>query len=115
GYGSRTGGSEGPRDGFVSGGLVGVSLGFVYAPCAGPILAGVITVSAAQTFTAGRLATALAYGIGSAAALYLLIVVGRRFTRRLAAGAGSFQQAMGVVMVVVATRMLFNLHTRFQT
>ena len=114
-YASRTGGSERPRDGFVSGALVGVSLGFVYAPCAGPILAGVITVSAAQTFTAGRLATALAYGIGSAAALYLLIVVGRRFTRRLAARAGSFQQAMGAVMVVVATLMLFNLDTRFQT
>src|SRR5207244_2430299 len=59
-YAARTGGSERPRDGFVSGALVGVSLGFVYAPCAGPILAGVITVSAAQTFTAGRLATALA-------------------------------------------------------
>ena len=47
--------------GFGSGLLVGASLGFVYAPCAGPILAGVITVSASQEFTAGRLAVALAY------------------------------------------------------
>ncbi len=39
---------------------VGASLGLVYAPCAGPILAGVITVSASQSFTAGRLAVALA-------------------------------------------------------
>ena len=31
----------------------GASLGLVYAPCAGPILAGVITVSASQDFTAG--------------------------------------------------------------
>src|SRR3989442_13900517 len=102
-------------DGFGSGMLLGIGLGLVYAPCAGPILAGVITVSASQSFTAGRLATALAYGVGSAAALYLLIVVGRRFTRRLAARAGSFQQAMGAVMVVGATLMLFNLDTRFQT
>src|SRR5436190_21492648 len=43
-------------DGFSSGVVVGLSLGLVYAPCAGPILAGVITVSASQTFTAGRLA-----------------------------------------------------------
>ena len=35
--------------------LLGASLGLVYAPCAGPILAGVITVSASQDFTAGRL------------------------------------------------------------
>src|SRR5439155_13994868 len=45
-----------PAGGFWSGVVVGGSLGFVYAPCAGPILAGVITVSAAQSFTAGRLA-----------------------------------------------------------
>ena len=42
------------REGFGGGLLLGGSLGFVYAPCAGPILAGVITVSASQTFTFGR-------------------------------------------------------------
>ena len=45
---------------------LGASLGLVYTPCAGPILAGVITVSAAQDFTAGQLAVALAYAVGSA-------------------------------------------------
>src|SRR4051795_3966750 len=44
------------RSGAGSGFLLGLSLGLVYAPCAGPILAGVITLSASQTFTAGRLA-----------------------------------------------------------
>src|ERR1700704_3484536 len=34
-------------DGFRSGLLVGATLGFVYTPCAGPILAAVISVSAA--------------------------------------------------------------------
>jgi len=38
-YGPRTRG-----DGFASGLLVGAALGFVYTPCAGPILAAVITV-----------------------------------------------------------------------
>jgi cytochrome c biogenesis protein CcdA len=60
-------------DGFWSGTLIGGSLGLVYAPCAGPILAGVITVSASQAFTAGRLAVAISYGIGSALVLYLLV------------------------------------------
>src|SRR5215210_1353746 len=44
-------------EGFGSGFLLGLGLGVVYTPCAGPILAGVITLSASQTFTAGRLAT----------------------------------------------------------
>src|SRR5947208_4292169 len=102
-------------DGFGSGLVLGASLGLVYAPCAGPILAGVITVSASQSFTAGRLATALAYGLGSAAALYVLMRAGRRLTRRLAARSLRFQQALGVVMVAVAVLMLANLDTRFQT
>ena len=69
--------SRAGRDGFGSGLLIGASLGFVYAPCAGPILAGVITVSAAQDFTVGKLAVAFAYSVGSAAVLYVLIRGGR--------------------------------------
>ncbi len=102
-------------DGFGSGLLLGFGLGAVYAPCAGPILAGVITLSASQTFTAGRLATALAYGIGSAVALYCLMLGGRRVTRRLSQRSGRFQQALGGIMVLVAVLMLANLDTRFQT
>ena len=83
--------------------------GFVYAPCAGPILAGVITVSASQTFTAGRLAVALAYALGTAVVLYALMLGGRRLTRRLAPSAGRLQMAMGAVMVVVALLMLRRL------
>src|SRR4051812_7991876 len=101
-------------DGFGSGLLVGFGLGAVYTPCAGPILPGVITLSASQTFTAGRLATAFAYGIGSAVALYFLMIGGRRVTRRLSARSGRFQQALGGVMVGVAVLMLANVDTRFQ-
>src|SRR6476646_8124427 len=59
----------GPRsrgDGFASGLLVGGALGFASTPCAGPILAAVISVSAAS----GRTVTvALAYTLGSALVL----------------------------------------------
>jgi cytochrome c biogenesis protein CcdA/thiol-disulfide isomerase/thioredoxin len=102
-------------DGFLSGLLLGGSLGFVYAPCAGPILAGVITVSASQSFTAGRLGVALSYAVGSAVALYFLMLGGRRLIRRLAPQAGRLQIATGVVMVVVALLMAGDYDTRFQT
>jgi thiol-disulfide isomerase/thioredoxin len=101
-------------EGFGSGLLVGFGLGAVYTPCAGPILAGVITLSASQSFTAGRLATALAYGVGSAVALYFLMLGGRRLTRRLSKRSGRFQQGLGAVMVVVAVLMALNLDVRFQ-
>jgi len=101
-------------DGFGSGLVLGASLGFVYAPCAGPILAGVITVSAAQDFTAGRLAVALAYSAGSAVVLYALMIGGRRLTAPLARRSGAFQQALGAVMVVVALLMAAELDISFE-
>jgi cytochrome c biogenesis protein CcdA/thiol-disulfide isomerase/thioredoxin len=105
----------GSGEGFGSGLLLGLSLGLVYAPCAGPILAGVITVSAAQSFTAGRLAVALAYGVGTAVVLYVLMVGGRRVTRRLSGQSGRLQVATGAVMVLVALLMLGDYDLRFQT
>ena len=101
-------------DGFRSGVLLGLSLGFVYAPCAGPILAGVITVSASQDFTAGRLAVAFAYSAGSAVVLYALMLGGRRLSAPLARRGAVFQQAMGVVMLVVAVVMATELDIRFE-
>jgi cytochrome c biogenesis protein CcdA/thiol-disulfide isomerase/thioredoxin len=101
-------------DGVGSGMLLGASLGLVYAPCAGPILAGVITVSAAQNFTVGRLAVAFAYSIGSAIVLYVLMIGGRRITDRLGAVRGRVQVAMGAVMIAVAVVMIANLDVRFE-
>src|SRR3954452_21381064 len=105
---------SGDGGGFGSGLLVGVSLGLVYAPCAGPILAGVITVSASQSFSTGRLAVALSYGIGSAAVLYFLMLGARRVIRPLARRGVGLQIAMGAVMVVVALAMLRDYDVRFQ-
>jgi cytochrome c biogenesis protein CcdA/thiol-disulfide isomerase/thioredoxin len=113
-FAGRAGAMGSGGDGFWSGTAVGASLGLVYAPCAGPILAGVITVSASQPFTAGRLAVALSYGLGSAVVLYLLMLGGRRLTAPLARRGPGLQVAMGAVMVVVALAMVGNYDVRFQ-
>ncbi len=101
--------------GFWSGVLIGSGLGFVYAPCAGPILAGVITVSASQDFSTQRLAVALAYGLGSAVMFFALMLGGRRLIRPLIQRGRALQATLGVLMVLVAVGMLANLDTRFQT
>jgi cytochrome c biogenesis protein CcdA/thiol-disulfide isomerase/thioredoxin len=114
GFAGRAGVAKGGGDGFWSGTAVGASLGLVYAPCAGPILAGVITVSASQSFSTGRLAVALSYGIGSAVVLYFLMLGGRKVVRPLARRGVGLQIAMGAVMVLVALAMLGNYDIRFQ-
>ena len=113
-FAGRAGIAGGGGDGFWSGTAVGASLGIVYAPCAGPILAGVIVVSSSQTFTVGRLAVALSYGIGSAVVLYFLMLGGRRLTAPLARRGAALQITMGAVMVVVALAMAGNYDLKFQ-
>jgi cytochrome c biogenesis protein CcdA/thiol-disulfide isomerase/thioredoxin len=110
----RAGGPRTGGDGFWSGTLVGASLGILYTPCAGPILGGVIVVTASQTFSAGRLAVALAYGLGSAVVLYLLMLGGRKVVRPLARRGHLLQIATGGVMVLVALAMLGEYDLRFQ-
>jgi cytochrome c biogenesis protein CcdA/thiol-disulfide isomerase/thioredoxin len=104
--------SEG--EGFWSGTLVGASLGLVYAPCAGPILAGVITVSASQSFTFERLVIAFAYALGSALVFYLLMLGGRRLIAPLSRRVGWFQAAMGIVMIIFGIAMAAQWDLKFQ-
>ncbi len=105
----------GPRtrgDGFASGVLVGGALGFVYTPCAGPILAGVISVGAAS----GRsVAVGIAYAAGSAAMLLALSLGGRAvFERVRRAGAGLvLQRALGVIMLATAVAIATELDVNF--
>jgi len=116
-FGSRI--APGPArvggDGFASGLLLGASLGLVYTPCAGPILAGVITVSASQDFTAGKLAVAFAYALGSGAVLYMLMLGGRRLVDRVKPARAWVQAATGAVMVLVAVAMTADLDLKFQS
>jgi cytochrome c biogenesis protein CcdA/thiol-disulfide isomerase/thioredoxin len=114
-FASRAGVAKGRGDGFWSGTAVGGSLGVLYLPCAGPILAGVIVISASQSFSVGKLAVAFSYGLGSAVVLYFLMLGGRRVIRTLAKRGTGLQIAMGAVMVVVALAMLGNYDIRFQS
>jgi cytochrome c biogenesis protein CcdA/thiol-disulfide isomerase/thioredoxin len=105
----------GPRtrgDGFASGLLVGAALGFVYTPCAGPILAAVISVSAASGRT---VAVAIAYAFGSGVVLLALTLGGRSlFDRIRRAGQGpALQRTLGAIMVVTAVAIATELDVNF--
>ncbi|MDQ3677393.1 MAG: cytochrome c biogenesis protein DipZ [Actinomycetota bacterium] len=111
-FGPRSAGS-----GFWSGLPVGGALGFVYAPCAGPILGAVISVSISRGTTAELVTVAVAYALGSALTLLLLGLGGRRVldgVRRAGRGP-ALQQAFGAVMVITAVLMLAELDIRFQS
>src|SRR5271168_1819321 len=106
-FGPRTSG-----DGFWSGMLVGGALGFVYTPCASPILAAVISVSAASGKT---ILIALTYALGSAVVLLAITLGGRRlFDRARRAGRGPLvQRVLGTIMILTALAILTNQDVKF--
>jgi cytochrome c biogenesis protein CcdA/peroxiredoxin len=113
-------GRFGPRSrgsGFWSGVIVGGALGFLYAPCAGPILAAVVSVSASQGSSLRIVVIAAAYALGSASVLLALSLGGRRMIAIVrSAGRGPMvQRAIGLVLIATAVVMATNLDVRFQT
>jgi cytochrome c biogenesis protein CcdA/thiol-disulfide isomerase/thioredoxin len=100
-------------DGFRSGLVLGASLGLVYAPCAGPILAAVVALGGAVS--AERVLIGFAYGVGAAAALFVVMVGGRRVVRALSPRAGRLQQGLGALMVGVALLLAAGVDRDFQT
>ncbi len=106
------GGVQIAGDGFASGLIVGAALGFVYTPCAGPILAAVISVSAVS----GRsLVVAIAYAVGTGAMLLALTLGGRSlFDRVRRAGRGpALQRTLGAIMVITAVLIATELDVNF--
>src|SRR5437588_895955 len=109
-------GPRGRGDGFWSGLGVGGALGFVCAPCAGPILAAVTAVSASSGPSLRTTLVALAYAAGLSAVLLLYALGGRAVIgriRRVARG-HLVEQVLGVVLLLTGVAMATNVDVRFE-
>jgi cytochrome c biogenesis protein CcdA/thiol-disulfide isomerase/thioredoxin len=110
-FGPKTRGS-----GFWSGVGVGGALGFVCAPCAGPILAAVTSVSASGGASARVVAVALAYAVGLSTVMLLYALGGRAVLDRVRRRARGHvvERTLGVVLLATAVIMATNLDVRFE-
>jgi len=63
--------------------MIGVATGLLWAPCAGPILGVILTGAMLQGANAGTSLLLVAYGMGSALSLGVLIFAGRGLVNRL--------------------------------
>ena len=104
------------RGGFWGGAFTGVSLGLIWAPCAGPILAAVTTLAATQPVSAGVAVVLLAYAIGAGVPLLGIAYGGRalaRRTTRLTRYGQRIHQVFGGLILAMALLMAFNLDVAF--
>lgn len=105
-------------EGLVSGILLGLSLGLVWAPCVGPILASVMTLALSHTVTWQTLTITLAYSLGTALPMLIITYSGRQLLQRvpwLMTRSETIQKGFGIVMIGMAVALFFNLDRAFQT
>lgn len=105
------------KSGFFGGFLIGVSIGLIWAPCVGPIMAGVIALAAASTVTAETFLITLSYAIGSGIPMFLVMIGGRRLLNKvsfLSANTAIIQKGFGILMVLLAIAVFFNWDRNFE-
>lgn len=108
----------GSGDGFGSGILVGLSLGLVWAPCVGPILASVITLAVSSNINLAVVLITLAYATGTAIPMLAITYGGRQLLQKgpwLLTNTQKIQRGFGVVMMMTAIAIFFNADRAFQT
>ncbi|MBP6913532.1 MAG: cytochrome c biogenesis protein DipZ [Candidatus Levybacteria bacterium] len=106
------------RTGFGGGLIIGFSVGLLWTPCVGPILASVISLAITGAVTFDAFLITLAYSLGTAIPMFLIMLGGQNALRRvpwLLSNLVHIQKIFGVIMILTAVGIFFNADRRFQT
>jgi cytochrome c biogenesis protein CcdA/thiol-disulfide isomerase/thioredoxin len=106
------------ESGFVGGLFVGTSIGIIWTPCVGPILGSVISLAVTGTVTGTAFFITLAYSLGTAIPMLAIVYGGRGLLNRvpwLTRNTGKIQKIFGVIMMLTAIGIYFNLDRDFQS
>jgi len=98
-----------PAHGFGKGFITGLSLGIVWTPCAGPILATIAALASTQTFSTQLFLVTFFYVIGLGIPLFLFALAGRRIFKasvKLNRFTPRVQQVFGAIMIITAFLIL---------
>lgn len=108
----------GTHQGIIGGILIGFSLGLIWTPCVGPIIASVITLAATSTVTLNSVIITFAYAIGTAIPMLIIMIGGRSLLQKvpwLLSNTEKIQKIFGVFMILIAIALYLNFDRSFQT
>ncbi|MGW4700549.1 cytochrome c biogenesis protein DipZ [Streptomyces sp. NPDC004285] len=97
--------------------LLGLGLGLLYVPCAGPVLAAITVAGARGEINADIVALTLSFAAGTAIPLLAFALAGRRVAERVAAfrtRARKLRIVAGALMIVLAFALAFDVTTALQ-
>jgi cytochrome c biogenesis protein CcdA/thiol-disulfide isomerase/thioredoxin len=98
--------------------LLGIATGFLWAPCAGPVLGLILTGAALNGANVGTTFLLLAYAIGAATSLALALLVGGRVfaAMKRSLGAGEWiRRGLGVAVLAAVVAIALGLDTGLLT
>ncbi|MBR7832949.1 sulfite exporter TauE/SafE family protein [Actinospica durhamensis] len=97
--------------------ILGLALGAVYVPCAGPVLAAITVAGATGKIGAHTVALTLAFGVGTAIPLLFFALAGRRIAERVRAFRDRQRKVRaiaGVMVIALAVALTFNVTDALQ-
>lgn len=103
--------------GFKGGFLVGIALGLVWTPCAGPILAAITTLVATKSLTWSAFSLTIAYSMGAALPLLGLAYGGQwalKSVPLLTRHSEGIRKLFGALMLLTALALFLNWDVAFQ-
>ena len=106
------------EDSLVAPLVLGIATGFLWAPCAGPVLGLILTGAALQGANAGTALLLLVYAAGAATSLALALLVGGRVfaAMKRSIGAGEWiRRGVGVAVLAAVVAISLGLDTGFLT
>ncbi|OKJ63492.1 thiol:disulfide interchange protein [Streptomyces sp. CB02009] len=96
---------------------LGLGLGLLYVPCAGPVLAAITIAGARGEISADIVVLTAAFALGTAIPLLLFALAGRRVAERVAAfrtRARKLRVISGILMIALAFALAFDVTTALQ-
>lgn len=94
-------------NGFGGGFITGVSLGIVWTPCIGPVIAAVATLAAVNSFSFITVAVSFAFALGTGIPLYFIAKGGSRITSKLGFVKQNNQKIRQIFGIVILATALF--------
>jgi cytochrome c biogenesis protein CcdA/thiol-disulfide isomerase/thioredoxin len=105
-------------NGFKGGLITGFSLGLVWTPCVGPIIASVISLAITQSVNGAAVLIILAYSLGTSIPMFAIMTGGRTLIKRyplLSKNPDKIQRIFGVLMILVGFSIASGLDRSFQS
>ena len=96
---------------------LGLALGVLYVPCAGPVLAAIVVAGATATIGVGTVVLTGAFALGAALPLLFFALAGQRVAARVSAFRSRQRQiriGAGIVTILLAVALVFDLPSVLQ-